>query len=182
MEFSAEDPVLAPGLAYEMADLCAATFTASEGTGEGALIGELARRLVAETPVKDLRVFTARDDGGLVGGIVFSRLSYEGDARTVFVLGPVAVATDRQGQGIGQRLIAHGLDALRQESVDIAVTYGDPAFYSRSGFQPIAQATMPAPFPLQHPEGWQGQSLTETPMTFAGPARCVVALDDPAFW
>jgi GNAT superfamily N-acetyltransferase len=89
---------------------------ASEGAEEGALIGALARRLIAETPAEDLRVFTAWEDGTLLGGIFFTRLTYAGDPRTVFMMAPVAVATAHQGKGIGQRLIAHGLDALRQEA------------------------------------------------------------------
>jgi putative acetyltransferase len=121
--------------AEAIAELFASTFTASEGAEEGALIGALARRLIAETPPGDLRVFTAWEDGALLGGIFFTRLTYAGDPRTVFLMAPVAVATAHQGKGVGQRLIAHGLDALRHEGVDIAVTYGDPAFYGRVGLQ-----------------------------------------------
>jgi predicted N-acetyltransferase YhbS len=179
MDFSTEYETQADAIAA----LFTATFTASEGAEEGALIGDLARRLMANTPVADLRVFTAWEDGAPVGGIFFSRLSYEADDRTVFVLAPVAVATKRQGQGIEQRLIAHGLDALRREGVDIAVTYGDPAFYGRVGFMPITQKDVPAPFALQHPEGWLGQSLTDDDLKpLAGPARCVPAINDPVFW
>jgi len=133
-----------------IAELFASTFTASEGAEEGALIGALARRLIAETPAEDLRVVTAWEDGALVGGIFFTRLTYDGDPRTVFLMAPVAVATAHQGKGIGQRLIAHGLDSLRQEGVEIAVTYGDPAFYCRVGFQPVSAADLPAPQPLGH--------------------------------
>ncbi|NBT51482.1 MAG: N-acetyltransferase [Marivivens sp.] len=159
------------------------TFTTSEGAEEGALIGALARRLIAETPTEDLRVFTAWEDGTLVGVIIFTRLTYEGDPRTVFMMAPVAVAKVHQGKGIGQRLINHGLSALRQEGVDIAVTYGDPAFYGRVGFKPVTEADLPAPQPLQQPQGWIAQSLTEAPMTLLrGPARCVAAFDDPALW
>ena len=163
--------------------LFASTFTTSEGAEEGALIGALARRLIAETPTEDLRVFTAWEDGTLVGVIIFTRLTYEGDPRTVFMMAPVAVAKVHQGKGIGQRLIKHGLSALRQEGVDIAVTYGDPAFYGRVGFKPVTEADLPAPQPLQQPQGWIAQSLTEAPMTLLrGPARCVAAFDDPALW
>jgi predicted N-acetyltransferase YhbS len=99
------------------------------------------------------------------------------------LMAPVAVASEHQGNGIGQRLIAHGLDALRQEGVDIAVTYGDPAFYGRSGFKPVTEAELPAPQPLNQPQGWIAQSLTEAPLTpLRGPARCVAAFDDPALW
>ncbi|MGO4917852.1 GNAT family N-acetyltransferase [Pseudogemmobacter sp. W21_MBD1_M6] len=179
MDFSAEYK----GRAAAIADLFTATFTASEGSNEGVLIGDLARRLMAETPTQDLRVFTAWNGGELAGAILFSRLNYEGDNRTVFVLGPVAVATGQQRQGIGQRLISHGLEELRQEGVGLAVTYGDPGFYGRAGFKVITENDVPAPFPLRHPEGWLGQSLNNAALTpFKGPSRCVQAFNDPAFW
>ena len=179
MDYSADYETHADAIA----ELFASTFTASEGAEEGGLIGALARRLIAETPAGDLRVFTACEDGAIVGGIFFTRLTYENDPRTVFMMAPVAVATARQGQGIGQRLIAHGLDALRQEGVDIAVTYGDPAFYGRVGFKPVSEAELPAPQPLQQPQGWIAQSLTDAPLSpVSGPARCVAAFEDPALW
>lgn len=163
--------------------LFAATFSASEGAEEGALIGRLVRRLLTETTPADRFVFMAEENGAILGGIIFSRLSYAQDSRTVFVLGPVAVATGRQGQGIGQRLITHGLTALGQAGVDIAVTYGDPNYYARVGFGPISEADAAAPYTLKHPEGWLGQSLTDQPMTpLNGPAHCVEALNDPRFW
>ncbi len=166
-----------------IAELFAASFTASEGSEEGALIGALSRRLIAQTAAEDLRVVTAWEGGALLGGIFFTRLTYGGDPRTVFMMAPVAVATARQGQGIGQRLIAHGLNLLRQEGVDIAVTYGDPAFYGRVGFKPVSEDDLPAPQPLQQPQGWIAQSLTDAPLTsLSGPVRCVAAFDDPSLW
>lgn len=169
--------------AKAIAALFEATFTASEGAEEGALIGALVTRLIAETPPADLRVFTAWDGGALVGGILFTRLRYAGDARVVFLLSPVAVATAHQGKGIGQRLIAHGLEALRQEGVEIAVTYGDPAFYGRVGFCPVSEAELPAPQPLSHPQGWIAQSLNGARLApLSGPAQCVPAFNTPALW
>ncbi|MAW86640.1 MAG: GNAT family N-acetyltransferase [Phyllobacteriaceae bacterium] len=168
--------------AEAIAALFEATFTASEGAGEGALIGDLVRRLMTGTPPDALRVVTAWDDGVLAGAILFTRLAFD-DTRTVFMLSPVAVATDRQGEGIGQALITHGLDLLRGEGVDIAVTYGDPAFYGRVGFKPVTEATIPAPHKLQHPEGWLGQSLRDAPLTpLKGPSACVAGFDDPRLW
>jgi predicted N-acetyltransferase YhbS len=135
------------------------------------------------TDPKDQFVFTARDDGRIVGGIVSSRLTYERDARTVFVLAPVAVATDQQAKGIGQRLLTHGLEALRRAGIDVVMTYGDPNYYARVGFAPISEAVAPAPLPLRQPEGWLGQSLTgHTIAPLQGPSRCVEALNDPVFW
>lgn len=170
------------GRATELIELFRASFAESEGEEEGELIAQLVRQLL-ETPPDELFVFTAQADGTLVGGIVFSRLRYEHDQRTVFVLGPVAVAPGHQRKGVGQKLIAGGLDTLRESAVDIAMTYGDPAYYNRVGFRPISEADAPAPFPLQQPEGWLAQSLAGRAIgSLSGPSRCVEALNDPVFW
>lgn len=173
-----------PGRAEEIAALFAAVFAASEGAEEGRLIGALARDLIATTPAADLRIFTARDAAGLLlGCILFTRMHYAGEARQVFLLSPVAVATAQQGRGIGQALIRHGLDALKAEGVDVALTYGDPAYYGRTGFRPVTEAEVAAPCPLQMPQGWLGQSLTAAPLApLKGPVRCAQALADPGFW
>lgn len=163
-------------------NLFSETFTSSEDAQEGALIGSLARSLLSDTPPNDLHVFTSWDGETLVGAAIFSRLTFENDNRNVFVLGPVAVATDRQRQGIGQDLLRYSLDACRASKVvDIALTYGDPGFYTRIGFERIAEALICAPYPLQHPHGWLGQSLTKEPSTaIQGPANCVQALPTPS--
>lgn len=141
------------------------------------------RNLLGGTAEKDLFVFTADETGTIVGGIVCSRLTFDQDKRTVFVLGPVAVATEHQGKGIGQRLLNHGLMALRSGGVDIAVTYGDPNYYAQVGFTPITESFAQAPFRLSHPKGWLGRSLTDREMTpLKGPSHCVDALHDPSFW
>lgn len=171
------------GRTDEVASLFSVTFTASEGADAGALIKRSAMRLMTETPSEDVRVLVAWDGGAAIGAIIFSRLIYESDNRLVFVMGPVAVAPDRQNKGIGQRLISWGIDRLRKEGVHLAVTYGDPGFYSRVGFEAMAQDEVPAPFPLQHPEGWLGQTLTDARFApIKGPARCVAAFDDPVLW
>ena len=167
----------------EIVDLFTATFAASEGEQEGALIGELVRNLLGGTAEEDLFVFTAEDHGRIIGGIVFSRLTYEQDERTVFILAPVAVMPDQQGKGVGHRLLTHGLTELGRAGVDIAVTYGDPNFYAKVGFTPISEGDAAAPLPLNHPEGWLAQSLTDRAMApLKGPSRCVEALNDPVFW
>ena len=167
----------------DIAALFAATFTASEGADEGRTIGALARDLMTTTPEGDIAVFLAVDGGDPVGAIVFTRLAYPEDDRTVFLLSPVAVATDRQGTGIGQRLLRHGLDALAARGVDVALTYGSPDYYGKVGFRPITEEVARAPQPLSLPEGWLGVSLKQRPLDpLKGPSRCAPALDDPAYW
>jgi len=169
--------------ADEIAALFTRTFSDSEGPKEGRLVGALARDLVTTTRAVDLMVFVAREDGALVGCIVFTRLRFSEDARSVYLLSPVAVATGRQGQGTGQALLRYGLDELRADGVDVAVTYGDPGYYARVGFVQITEDSAAAPQPLAQPEGWLAQSLTDRPLTpLRGASRCVAALDNPGYW
>lgn len=171
------------GREQDIIDLFRATFAHAEGMEEGALIGSLVRHQMAGTAEPDLHVFLAEMDRAIVGGAIFSRLTYDQDDRSVFILAPVAVASERQGQGIGQKLLAHGLEALRNAGVDVVLTYGDPNYYSRVGFKPITEVLAPAPFKLKQPKGWLGQSLTGGEMVpFKGAPRCIPALNDPVFW
>ena len=179
MEFSAEYK----GREHGIAGLFEAAFFAAEGYLEGGRVGDLARDLMKDGPADDLFVFTAESGDALVGAVAFSRLSFDGDDRSVFILSPMAVATASQGRGAGSALARHGLDALRGNGVDIVVTYGDPRFYAKLGFLRISTEIVPPPYQLMLPEGWQGLSLTDQELTpLTGPCRCVEALDDPLLW
>lgn len=164
-------------------DLFTETFTAAEGPGEGELIGNLVRDLLARTPATEIRVFRATDKGRLIGAAVFTRLIYPEDPRCVVLLSPMAVAADRQRQGVGQALITHALKALRSEGAEVAITYGDPNYYRRVGFKPINEDQARAPLPLSFPHGWIGQSLTDDEMpTLLGKPTCVPALNRADIW
>lgn len=179
MEFSSNYK----GLQQSIEDFFRSTFTDSEGSEEGALIGELARNLLISTAPDDIKVFLAREGGDLIAAAVFTRLIYSKDPRVVFLLSPMAVATQWQGHGLGQRLLTHALASLREAGVDVAITYGDPGFYGKVGFRAINESIARPPLPLSQPEGWVGQSLTEEPLeAVKGSATCVAALNDSSFW
>ena len=159
------------------------TFTASEGVAEGDLIGALVERMLATVGAPDIFVFCATDGGAIVGAAIFTRMSYPDDARTVFILSPMAVSTAHQGKGVGQKLLDFALGELRENGVDIALTYGDINFYAKVGFSQITVDTAQPPLPLTYPEGWLGQSLTGRVLApLQGPSACVPALNDPALW
>lgn len=173
----------AAGREKELVAVFRASFGASEGKEAGDAVAGLAQELLASTPTGDMFVFSSWEGDVATGCIIFSRLTFAGDDRTVFMLSPVAVAPDHQGKGAGQQLIGHGLDALRSHGVDIAVTYGDPNYYAKVGFQPVAQDVVPPPQPLSQPHGWIAQSLTNEPLVpFAGPPGCAPAFDNPDHW
>jgi len=167
----------------EIIELFENTFSASEGAEEGQAIGDLTRRIMAKTAPEDLYVFGATLGADIAGSIMFTRLTYPNSDQAVFVMAPVAVASKVQGQGIGQKLIAFGLAKLRAASVDVVVTYGDPGYYTKSGFNVITEDQIAAPYKLQFPEGWLAQSLNGKPLpNLAEPCRCVDAFADPQFW
>jgi putative acetyltransferase len=82
-------------------------------------------------------------DHQVVGHVAFSATSV-GEARTGwYLLGPVAVLPDRQGQGIGRALIEAGLEELRARGALGCVLVGDPGFYARFGFRSTPGVTYP---------------------------------------
>lgn len=170
------------GESRAIVQLFESVFADSEGETEGALIGRLAQDLFDKTDDRDLFNFVAEIDGLLVGSIFFSRLQFE-DCTQAFILGPVAVHSDHQCKGIGQALIRRGLRTLRDQEVSVALTYGDPDYYSKLGFRSISHETVEPPFGLSQPEGWLGQSLVGNSIeTLSGPCSCVEAFNDPAYW
>lgn len=158
------------------------TFAAAEGEDEGAAIRALVHDLMTTTDPADLCGYVAAQDNNPVGAIFFSRMQAEG-AQTLFLLSPVAVHPDVQGQGIGQRLITSGLYQIKEQGADVVITYGDPAFYEKMGFKPLSTEVIPPPFELSQPIGWLGQSLTSNPIQpIEESISCVPAFDDPALW
>jgi predicted N-acetyltransferase YhbS len=166
----------------EVTRLFTSVFTASEGEREGRLIGELASELASGIDDREIIGLGAYEGDSLIGAIFFTRLRFKAPIG-VYMLAPVAVSTQHQGQGVGRALIAYGLDELKQRSAAVAVTYGDPAFYSKAGFQPLSESIIQAPRRLSMPQGWLGQSLTGEPIpTIDDRPTCVEAFDDPAYW
>ncbi len=167
----------------EVSDLFTSVFSASEGVQEGKLIGTLASRLASEIDDLDIIGLAACDESAtLIGSVFLTRLRFNAACR-VYMLAPVAVSTRHQGQGVGQALINFAIGVLKSRSVDVLVTYGDPAFYSKVGFEFLSEKVMQAPLRLSMPGGWLGQSLTDRPIpVLEGRPKCVKAFNDPAYW
>ena len=97
--------------------------------------GDLALSLVAEE---------ART---IVGHIAFSPVTIADGTPGWFGLGPVSVAPERHGKGIGSRLIREGLTALVSHGAAGVVLLGNPAFYRRFGFEHDPDLAFPGPPP-----------------------------------
>ncbi len=166
----------------EIEQLFIKTFSDSEGQSEGHLIGRLVRDFIDNTDPKDLYCFVAIEDKQIIGSIFFSRMTFEENI-SAFILAPVAIHTDYQKKGIGQKLINFGLQTLKADGVKLALTYGDPNFYSKVGFHVVTEELVPAPLTLKYPEGWLAQSLIGNEiMPIAGKSYCVEAINKPEYW
>jgi putative acetyltransferase len=85
----------------------------------------------------------------IVGHMLFSRMSIETSNGPVSAaaLAPVAVLPDLQRRGIGERLIRHGLDLLRERGERIVIVLGHPDYYPRFGFSSEKARFLESPFP-----------------------------------
>lgn len=75
--------------------------------------------------------FGILDDGILVGSI--QCWAIRADKADLTLVGPVAVSSDRQSQGIGKQLMQLMLDASTLSDPPM-VMIGDPEYYGRFGF------------------------------------------------
>lgn len=166
----------------EVIRLFTEVFSVAESETEGEVIGHLVSELVITTESTDLLGFVTRSENKIIGCIFFSRFLLPGN-NTAFILSPVAISTHQQKRGVGQALIKHGLEHLKTLNIAIVLTYGDPQFYAKTGFIPVSEAIIKAPFPLSQPEGWLAQTLNGTEIKpQMGKTHSVKALSDPKYW
>ena len=123
----------------------------------------------------------AWSDDRLVGHIVFTRVGIGDASRKAALLGPMCVDPVMQGQGLGTRLIAGGLERLREQAVEQVMVLGDPAFYGRSGFQADASVIPPCPLPAQWAAAWQMIRLVDGD-PLVGKMKAPDPWMDPALW
>jgi predicted N-acetyltransferase YhbS len=99
-------------------------------------------------PLRDL-CFVAEDEtGGLVGAIRYWPILLSG--QSALLLGPLAIAPDRQGRGIGRALVFHSLEIAAAAGHRLVFLVGDPAYYARFGF-----AVAPAGLVMPGEQPWR---------------------------
>ena len=112
----------------------------------------------------------------VVGHILFSYAKLEGDySQLVLVLAPLAVAPPFQGQGIGGKLVRHGLQTARSLGNSLVTVLGHPNYYARFGFEPAEKYGIQSPFPVP-PEAFRVKWLGARRGSIRGMLRY-----DPAF-
>jgi putative acetyltransferase len=91
----------------------------------------------------------AEMENRVVGHILFSRMSIEtaGGSIPAVALAPMAVLPEYQRQGVGGRLIRHGLELLRWRGEHIVIVLGHVDYYPRFGFSNEKAQSLKSPFP-----------------------------------
>jgi putative acetyltransferase len=103
----------------------------------GAVVAPLVDDLRESIPrLGGLSLVAADSDGRVIGHVLFTRSRLDAPNRLVDVqvLSPLAVAPERQRQGVGTALVTHGLDVLARRAVPLVFLEGSPDYYRRFGF------------------------------------------------
>lgn len=98
-------------------------------------------------------------DEAPAGHVIFTTCGLAGGSDKVALLGPLAVAPDRQGQGLGSAMVRAGLRRLEKAGTQRVYVLGDPAYYGRFGFAPDDGVAPPYPLPEEWRGAWQSLGL-----------------------
>jgi putative acetyltransferase len=111
--------------------------------------GEQVANLWAEIEQSDaLRAsLVAVQDGLVVGhvGLSHSWLDARRELVDVWVLSPLSILPDRQGSGIGTRLVAAAVEEARAREAPLLFLEGDPGYYGARGFDRASEHGFAAP-------------------------------------
>lgn len=119
----------------------------AEGPGEDETISEVQIRAFGRTAEAEL-VESLRGQGALlaslvalvrdriVGHVALSAVDVGGVPRAAVALGPLAVAPEYQGRGLGAMLVDAFLQHCRVREEGLVVVLGYPGYYGRFGFAP----------------------------------------------
>jgi putative acetyltransferase len=85
----------------------------------------------------------ADDDGTVIGHVAVSPVTVSSGAAGWYGLGPISVAPEHQGRGVGTQLMEQALAELQERGASGCVVLGDPSYYSRFGFKAERSLVLP---------------------------------------
>lgn len=147
-------------------------------------VAALAINLLTEKTTPETYALVVETDDTLVGHVSFSPVTcIETNNNLCYILAPLAVHPTYQKRGIGTDLVQTGIKHLTDLNVAILFVYGDPAYYSRFGFDADIATGYAPPYQLQYEFGWQAKRLTNTnKLPSSEKLTCVQPLMDPQLW
>ena len=121
-------------------------------------------------------------DTQIVGHVIFTKCSVVGNNVNAALLGPLAVVTAWQRQGIGSTILRAGLRRLENADVNRVFVLGDPGFYGHLGFLPESLVEPPFPVSTEWEGAWQSLDLDETTTPCAGKLSVPPQWLQPTLW
>ena len=121
-------------------------------------------------------------DSQVVGHAIFTKCGVIGTSVKAALLGPLAVASTWQRQGIGSAIVRAGLQTLEYSDVSLVCVLGDPAYYSRLGFAQETLVDSPFRLPAEWRGAWQSKLLDDTATPCAGKLSVPPQWREPALW
>ncbi|QDV16353.1 Acetyltransferase (GNAT) family protein [Gimesia panareensis] len=132
------------------------------GPEEGPVIVSLLDELLPDPTAAPILSLLAEDGPRVLGHVLFTNVVIQGaEPVAARILAPLAVLPSAQKQGVGRQLVEAGLKQLRDAGGELVFVLGDPAYYTRFGFQPAGARGLkaPHPIPVEHAEAWMVQEL-----------------------
>jgi predicted N-acetyltransferase YhbS len=118
-----------------------------EAFGAGRFAKTAERLRQGRAPANGLS-FVARAGERLVGTVRLWNIA-AGPDRPALLLGPLAVARDVRGRGIGRHLMRHALDSAGRCGHAAVLLVGDAPYYGRFGFSSEATGALGLPGPYE---------------------------------
>lgn len=100
---------------------------------------------------RTLSLVACSDEGEVIGYVMFSPVTLEGEDLNWQGLAPLAVSEAYRKKGIAADLVREGLDSLLEFGYPACVVLGDPAYYGRFGFEASEKHNMKCEWEV--PEG-----------------------------
>ncbi|WP_372882319.1 GNAT family N-acetyltransferase [Psychromonas sp.] len=85
----------------------------------------------------------AEDEGNVVGHVALSPVTISDSADSWYGLGPISVLPNKQGEGIGSKLMNAAIQELKNIKAKGCVLLGEPNYYHRFGFKPRDGLVLP---------------------------------------
>lgn len=101
-----------------------------------------------ENPVEGLSFVALEAGNRLVGAISFWNLFIGEKGYPALLLGPLAVAADRQGTGVGRALMKLGVERASQMGARLVILVGDEPYYGKVGFRKVPDGRLLMPGPV----------------------------------
>ena len=94
----------------------------------------------------DLTLSLVAEDGEhIIGHVAVSLVSISDGSARWYGLGPISVLPAHQREGVGLRLMQRAIADMREMGAKGIVLLGEPAYYSRFGFEHDPQLSYPGP-------------------------------------